>query len=651
MMSIHCAGRAGLATLAVLAFLGSTSSAQYAERPRPVNAISKAIDASGRSIKNPRVRAVHTTDPALQGGTAWFINRDPFLAYQLGRNLNFREFRSRDGVFSEFHENLYQVEVGGVGFLGGPMEDGQTAKITANNHTSCSGCHNIPYGNAGGGTNFAKDSGRGRNTPHYYGAGIMEMLAIQVRTDLMLQLDTNSDGWVDGPESAAAPSSIFIEPKPRAPLLNFGDPHINPNSLEPRLNQIMKVWYGCEGYIPGAEYFGDGGSDRYNFEMVVWGWGQLQPENALNPTNRTFFWDPMIAHSGLEAFDPSTLNDPDLDGVSEPTLAGAVQFPATHLPPDRGYFMDPLGFSRDDPDDDGHLNEISEGDLDLAEWFMLNAPRPAFAGTQSEYNAGLALMNQMNCTSCHVADWLIKGKDANYAGDRRLFDFEANWNDSTKALEGKLVPLYTKVGQDYVRNFDSFLVEGLFTDLRHHDMGPAFTELGYDGNLTTKWRTPPLWGVGSGFPWGHDGASLSMRDAILRHGGEGEASRQLFEAANPASQESLISFLDKLVLYDVESLPADINGDSRISSNFVVSTVDTGVERFNAEWLFRRPLRIQGMVTPSKGGAPIRSYAGINIEDAYGLNLPYRQDSDADGWPDVWDQAPNSQGYRDGVNN
>ena len=650
MTSLSSAGRAGLAPLVALALLGPLASAQYAERPRPVNATSQAIDASGRSIKNPRVRAVHTTDKTLQGGTSWFINRDPFLAYQLGRNLNMREYRSRDGVFSEFHVDLYNNEVGGEGFLGGPMEDGHTAKITANNQLSCSGCHNIPYGTPGGGTNFAKDSGRGRNTPHYFGAGIMEMLALQIRTDLLLQLDMDGDHFVDAAEAAAGPSPIFIEPTPGAPLLNFGDPHIDPTSLEPRLNQIMKVWYGCEGYIPGAKFFGDGGSDRYGFEMVVWGWGQLKPENALNPTNRTFFWDPANAHSGMEAFDPSTLIDPDLDGVSEPTLAGAVQFPVTHLAPDRGYFMDSLGFSRDDPDDDGYLTEISEGDLDLAEWFMLNAPRPAFAGSPGEYATGVALMDQMNCTSCHVADWQIKGQDANYAGDRRLFDYQTTWNRSTGSLEGKLVPLYTKVGQDYVRNYAPYLVEGIFTDFRHHDMGAGFTEIGYDGNRTTKWRTAPLWGVGSGFPWGHDGASLSLRDAILRHDGEGLASRQLFEAANPADQSGLIDFLEKLVLFDIESLPADINGDSRISSSFVVSTVDTGVERFNAEWLFRRPLRIQGMVTPSQGGASIRSFAGINIEDAYGLNLPYRVDTDQDGWPDVWDHAPTSQGYRDGVN-
>ena len=37
----------------------------------------------------------------------------------------------------------------------------------------------------GGGVTFHKDSGFGRNTPHYFGAGIVEMLAIQLRTELL----------------------------------------------------------------------------------------------------------------------------------------------------------------------------------------------------------------------------------------------------------------------------------------------------------------------------------------------------------------------------------------------------------------------------------------------------------------------------------
>ena len=84
-----------------------------------------------------------------------------------------------------------------------------------------------------------------------------------------------------------------------------------------------------------------------------------------------------------------------------------------------------------------------------------------------------------------------------------------------------------------------------------------------------------------------------------------------------------------------------------------VAGEDTGVERFNAEWLFNTPVQIQGMVTTSNESGPvdIRSDAAVNLYEAYGLGLPYRIDSDLDGWADVWDNAPNVTGYKDGVNN
>jgi hypothetical protein len=193
-------------------------------------------------------------------------------------------------------------------------------------------------------------------------------------------------------------------------------------------------------------------------------------------------------------------------------------------------------------------------------------------------------------------------------------------------------------------------VKGIFSDFRHHEMGPAYAELAYDGTLNTVWRTAPLWGVGSGFPWDHDGRSLSLRASVLRHGGEALASREAFASAPASKQDLLLDWLARLVLYDIESLPADIDGDGRISENFFVAGVNTGIERFNAEWLFRTPVQIQGEVL-NVDGVLIRSFAAVNLSDAYGLTLTWRQDSDLDGWPDVWDDWPLTPGYKDGINN
>jgi hypothetical protein len=212
------------------------------------------------------------------------------------------------------------------------------------------------------------------------------------------------------------------------------------------------------------------------------------------------------------------------------------------------------------------------------------------------------------------------------------------------------VPLYDLRGDRYVRRFGEFVVHGIFTDLRHHDMGPEFEETDFGGTLNRLWRTAPLWGVGSGFPWGHDGQSLSLEDAIQRHGGEGAASRAAWRAASQDQRDRVLNLLGKLRLYDIETLPTDVDGDGTISQNFVVAAQDTGLERFNAEWLFRVPVRIQGPFT-NIDGMQIRSFAVRNLTQSYGLDLPLRRDTDLDGWPDAWDHAPTVPGYKDGVNN
>jgi Di-haem oxidoreductase, putative peroxidase len=630
-----------ITALILIAVVGSFKVlAQYAERRDLVGFGGTACDASGRSIKSRRVRAIHSENADLPGGTAYLIRKDPFLAYQLGRDLNFREFRLRDGVFSALIANLSGVN-----------PDGTSTKITANNHTSCLGCHSIPSGNPGGGPNFSKDSGRGRKTPHYFGAGIMEMLALQIRAQMMSRLDQNRNGWIEIAEAAASQGHVQVAPAPGAPAIDYGDPRLSRSTTgTPGLNNIFKVWYVDKNgiVVDGATEVDGKKTFGYGFAMMVWGWGQGPKRSGMNPTNRTFLWDPFETHGGLQAYDPSTTNDPDGNGASKPTLPGAVQFPALRRPPDVGARVDERGFSKDDPDGDGYLNEISEGDLDLGEWFMLNVPRPAFAGTPAEFAGGVALMNRWGCNQCHVNEWQILPKDQIVDGDRRIFDFDVRWNQATSRLEGRLVRLYSKREGQYAPNRRGFFVRGLFSDLRHHDLGPDLAEMDFGGTINQIWRTAPLWGVGSSFPWDHDGSSLTIEDSIRRHGGEAASARANFLSAPASQRQTLLRMLDKLVLYDIESLPADIDGNGIIDQHFMAAGKDTGTERFNAEWLFRTPLQIQGLVK-NMDGVSILSFAGLNIPEAYGENLDLLRDTDGDGWPDFWDRAPLTIGYKDGV--
>jgi len=65
-------------------------------------------------------------------------------------------------------------------------------------------------------------------------------------------------------------------------------------------------------------------------------------------------------------------------------------------------------------------------------------------------------------------------------------------------------------------------------------------------NTANKIRTAPLWGVRLHSRLMHDGASVTLLDAILRHRGEAEHAAEKFEKLKPAEKEALLEFLRSL---------------------------------------------------------------------------------------------------------
>jgi CxxC motif-containing protein (DUF1111 family) len=61
-----------------------------------------------------------------------------------------------------------------------------------------------------------------------------------------------------------------------------------------------------------------------------------------------------------------------------------------------------------------------------------------------------------------------------------------------------------------------------------------------------KIRTAPLWGVRLHSRLMHDGASVTLLDAVLRHHGESEHVTQKFEKLKPAEKEAILEFLRSL---------------------------------------------------------------------------------------------------------
>ncbi|WP_230390396.1 di-heme oxidoredictase family protein [Reinekea sp. G2M2-21] len=113
-----------------------------------------------------------------------------------------------------------------------------------------------------------------------------------------------------------------------------------------------------------------------------------------------------------------------------------------------------------------------------------------------------------------------------------------------------------------------------YTDLLLHDMGPGLADnLGEGTANGAEWRTAPLWGVGLSAcvtggvegPRGwdafgldgyekctpehgylHDGRARTLDEAIRWHGGEGESSKNNYEALNNADKNALIRFIESL---------------------------------------------------------------------------------------------------------
>lgn len=61
-----------------------------------------------------------------------------------------------------------------------------------------------------------------------------------------------------------------------------------------------------------------------------------------------------------------------------------------------------------------------------------------------------------------------------------------------------------------------------------------------------EWKTPPLWGVADSAPYFHDGASPTLKDAILRHRGEARSVSEKFKSLSADEQNALLAFLGTL---------------------------------------------------------------------------------------------------------
>ena len=200
-------------------------------------------------------------------------------------------------------------------------------------------------------------------------------------------------------------------------------------------------------------------------------------------------------------------------------------------------------FGAPDPDGDGVVAEITEGQLTALTLFvaMQEVPQttlplrrdgsatPGQPGRRVDalvlpdpdmtvlWSEGRARFEQIGCAACHKPALALR--DARFVLGSRGGGEVTTVDLARSGAE----PRIAEAEPD-----GTWRVE-LYSDLRRHRMSQAQAESRGDrGVPNDTFLTRPLWGVARTAPYMHDGRAATLEDAILLHGGEGQAARNEF---------------------------------------------------------------------------------------------------------------------------
>ena len=180
-------------------------------------------------------------------------------------------------------------------------------------------------------------------------------------------------------------------------------------------------------------------------------------------------------------------------------------------------------------------------DIDRFARFMraTKAPgRDTLLAKAAKARAGSALFDKIGCAICHV---------------RTLTTAAAG-----TTVNGGTFTIPAALGQQTFHPFGDFLLhnvgtgDGIVMAMPEHYGRKVYEivwrafSLNSLARTQNKVRTAPLWGVRLRPRLMHDQASLTLRDAIVRHGGEASGVAQRFRTLPRREQEAIIEFLKSL---------------------------------------------------------------------------------------------------------
>lgn len=253
---------------------------------------------------------------------------------------------------------------------------------------------------------------------------------------------------------------------------------------------------------------------------------------------------------------------------------------------------------QDFPEISGRVSRLKDGRIGRFGWKAQTATLYDFTMTACAVELGLQVPDHPQSGTPLEPKYMPKGYDLDQQQCNALVAYVRSLpapeqappeNASQAAVLETGSRLFASVGCAACHTPKLGEVDGIYSDLLVHDMGPDLVDTGEYGAFTPdvpdsaeqvieeplasgkgeqaqqarvrivgatqqEWRTAPLWGCRDSSPYLHDGRAQTLQQAIALHGGEAAGSAQKFFMLPPEDRGKVIAFLKSLTAPNAERL-------------------------------------------------------------------------------------------------
>ena len=422
-------------------------------------------------------------------------------------------------------------------------------RVSAPDANSCAGCHNLPFGIAGGG---------GDIVANVFVLGQRFDFATFDSGDV-----TPTRGTID---ESGAPTRLQTIANSRATLGMFGSGYIE--MLARQITQDLQA-------IRNATAAGS--SRSLISKGISFGTIARSANGSWITTGVRGIAGPSLATSG-PASPPSLVIRPFHQAGN---VVSIRQFSNNAFNHHHGIQSTERFGKNTDPDGDGFSNEMTRADVTAVSVFQATMAVPGrVIPNDPEIEEAILLGEKrfasIGCTTCHIPALPLDRQGWIYSEPNPY-----NPASPPNLLVGQAPMLTVDLSSDELpaprlKPSHGVVMVPAYTDLKLHDITtglagdpnaesldmnqPAGSPAFFAGNA--KFLTRKLWGTANEPPFFHHGQFTTLRQSVKAHDGEAKSARTAFEALSAYEQDAVIEFLKTLQVLppDTRALVVDEHG-------------------------------------------------------------------------------------------